>query len=264
MAAEATGPLPAMVTVRAPREELERSFAAIVNIQPVAWIADGLVCSPRAAPDLATAALANCPFTVDIADQALIWPRIEARLLAGWYLRGPEHAQGPRSSKELVQMPGEGFGPGGHVTTEMCLAALAHMPAAPALDVGCGSGILSQAWVHMTGREVLACDPDPATIDQAARSVEAAGLELKVSLRRALVQSLPAEDLAERVVLANLPASGHRALLSRLAAAPPGVVASGVHSSESHEILAAYRELGMRLVSASRRGRWRCWGLVAR
>lgn len=253
-----------MVMVRASREELERSFAAIVNIQPVAWIADGLVCSPRAAPDLAAAALANCPFAVEVADQVLVWPRTEARLLAGWYLRGPEHAHGPPSSKELVQAPGEGFGPGGHVTTEMCLAALARMPAAPALDVGCGSGILSQAWVHTTGSEVLACDPDPAAIDQAARSIEATGLELKVSLRHALVQSLPAEDLAGRVVLANLPAPGHRALLNRLAAAPPGVVASGVHGSESHEILDAYRELGMRVVSAGRRGRWRCWGLLAR
>jgi len=253
-----------MVTVRAPREELERSFGAIVGIQPVAWTADGLVCSPRAAPDIAAAALADCPFAVDIADQVPAWPRTEARLLAGWYLRGPEHAPGPRSSRELIQVPGEGFGPGGHATTVMCLAALARMPAAPALDVGCGSGLLSQAWVRVTGCEVLACDPDHGAIDQAARSLEAAGLEQKVFLRCALVQSLPVEDLAGRVVLANLSASGHRTLLDRLEVAPPGVVASGIYGPESREILDAYRELGMRVVSAAQRGRWRCWGLLAR
>jgi ribosomal protein L11 methylase PrmA len=264
MPAEATAPLPATVTIRASREDLERAFGAIAAIQPVAWLTDGLVCSPRAAPDLAHEALARCPFAVEMHEEIRAWPRTESRLLAGWYVRGPEHAPAPESSRELLQVPGDGFGPSWHPTTAMCLVALDRMPAAPALDAGCGSGLLSQAWARATGCNVLACDPDYAAIDHARRSAVAAGLADMVSFRRTAIEHVSAECLAGRVVLANLPAAGHYALLRRLPGAPPGVVASGIHGVDARAIRDAYRELGMRVVSGARAGRWRCWGLVAR
>ena len=67
-----------------------------------------------------------------------------------------------------------------------------------------------------------------------------------------------------RVLLANLPAQQHRSLLGRLMTPPPGVVASGIHGRDALMIRAGYQRLGMRVVSAARRGRWHCWGLVAR
>lgn len=231
-------------------------------MQPVFWTKDGLVCSPRVAPELAGPALESCPFEITSSQRIPGWPSPEARFLAGWYVRALEHAPGPIPSRELIQAPGDGFGPGGHATTAMCLAGLTRMPAGPALDVGCGSGLLSQAWVHMTGYRVVACDPNHAAIDQAARSLAAAGLEDRVLLQQALIQTLEIADLPHRVIFANLPAPGHRALIDRLSAAPSGVVASGIHGEHAREIVAGYRRLGMRVISAQRRGRWCCWGLV--
>jgi ribosomal protein L11 methylase PrmA len=53
-------------------------------------------------------------------------------------------------------------------------------------------------------------------------------------------------------------------LRDQLSSAPPGIVASGIHGEQAREVLSSYRGLGMRVVSGARRGRWCCWGLVAR
>lgn len=249
--------------MRGSREDLERAFGAIAEIQPVDWSAHGLICCPRAAPEVAADALSDCPFPVAASDEVHAWPQPEARMLAGWYVRGIEHVASPGRG-DLVQTTGDGFGPGGHATTAMCLSALHRMPAAPALDVGCGSGLLSQAWVHAKRESVLGCDPNHAAIAQARASVEAAGIASQVEFRQTRVQQLAETDFTGRVLLANLPAQQHRSLLGRLMTPPPGVVASGIHGRDALMIRAGYQRLGMRVVSAARRGRWHCWGLVAR
>ena len=98
-------------------------------------------------------------------------PGRPSRWLGGWYLRSPAHAPAPAGVRELVQAPGEGFGPAAHATTAMCLEGVEALPAGPALDAGCGSGLLAQAWARLGRGPVLACDLDPRALDQAARSL---------------------------------------------------------------------------------------------
>src|SRR5262249_59191842 len=54
--------LPAGLLVAGGRPALERAFGALAPLQPLEWTAAGLVCAPRAAPEIAAAALAACPF----------------------------------------------------------------------------------------------------------------------------------------------------------------------------------------------------------
>jgi ribosomal protein L11 methyltransferase len=183
-------------------------------------------------------------------------------MVSGWYRRSPSHVPAPPGQPELIQVPGEGFGPGSHPTTTMCLAGMAHLPRLPALDAGCGSGLLAQAWAQLSGRHVLACDPDPAAVAQTRCSVAAAGLERRISVVQALVETIASDRVLGRVILANMPSAGHHALIERLTQAPPGVVASGIHRADAAPVIDAYRTLGMRVVRAARRGRWHCWTMV--
>ena len=133
-------------------------------------------------------------------------------MVAGWYRRSPAHAAAPAGVRELVQAPGEGFGPADHATTAMCLEQLEDLPAADAVDVGCGSGLLCQAWVALGRGRVVACDLDGRAVDQTARSLAAAGRADQVTLRRGPIAALAAEEIAGRVLLANVPLPAHESL----------------------------------------------------
>jgi ribosomal protein L11 methyltransferase len=63
--------------------------------------------------------------------------------------------------------PGMAFGTGVHETTRLCIEALERFvqPGARVLDVGTGSGILSQAARLLGARKVYACDVDPVAVE---------------------------------------------------------------------------------------------------
>ena len=118
--------------------------------------------------------------------------------------------------------PGEGFGPAAHATTAMCLEALEALPAGPALDAGCGSGLLAQAWARLGRGPVLACDLDPRALDQAARSLAAAGLAGRVTLRRAALGALRPRRSPAGPCSPTSRLAAHRELLGRVGAAAGG------------------------------------------
>ena len=110
----------------------------------------------------------------------------------------------------------------------------------------------------------MACDLDPRALDQAARSLAAAGLAGRVALRRAALGALDAEAIADRVLLANVPAAAHRELLGRVGAPPRAALLSGLRPTEAPAVEAAYRALGLAPAGASGAGpafvrvwRWR-------
>jgi ribosomal protein L11 methyltransferase len=248
--------------VEADPAAIAAAFGALCALQPVRHGPEGLVCAPRAAPELAGPALARCPLPVREIASVPGWPDPPSALVAGWYRRSPAHAPAPAGVRELVQAPGEGFGPAGHATTAMCLEALERLPAGPALDAGCGSGLLAQAWARLGRGPVLACDLDPRALDQAARSLADAGLAGWVRLRRAPVEALAGEDLGGRVLLANLPAGAHRALVARPGAPPAAAVLSGLRPHEAGELARAWRARGLAVVTEARRGGFSCLTLV--
>ena len=146
----------------------------------------------------------------------------------------------------------------------MCLEQLERLPAADAVDVGCGSGLLCQAWVALGRGRVLACDLDGRALDQAARSLAAAGRDDRVTLRRGPIAALAARELAGRVLLANVPLPAHESLLARVGAPPRAVVLSGLRPGQVPAVVAAYRALGLEILAEDERGGFGAVSLVAR
>ena len=134
------------------------------------------MCAPRCAPEAAAAALPAFPGRRSRSRGAGLAGPAGGDAWRGWYRRSPRHLAAPAGVRELVQVPGEGFGPIDHATTAMCLHALEGLPPGPAVDAGCGSGLLAQAWAALGRGPVLAVDVDPHAARHAAASAAAAGL----------------------------------------------------------------------------------------
>ena len=253
--------LPPGLLVAVPPERLGASFAALCPLQPVRMEVDGLVCAPRCSPEAARAALASCPFPTRPLDEVPAWPEPPAAMLAGWYRRSPAHLAAPAGVRELVQAPGEGFGPGDHPTTAMCLAALEGLGPGTALDAGCGSGLLAQAWAALGRGPAIALDVDPRAVDHARRSLAAAGRAAAVELRQGPIQSLDADDIAGRTLLANVPLEAHHALLAGVGR-PAAVVLSGIRPAASAALRGAWRARGLRPDGEWERGGFVCLRMV--
>lgn len=222
----------------------------------------GLICAPRSAPEITRTALRHCPLPLEELATVPGWPQPAAAVVAGWYRRGPRHAPAPPGVRELVQVDGEGFGPAGHATTAMCLALLRLMPPGPALDAGCGSGLLSQAWAASGYGPVVGCDLDGHALTQAHDSAAIAGLDTLIEFRRIGLERIDGRLLRGRVLLANVPVQAHRALIERIAEPPPGVVLSGLRVNQVGAIVDRYRALGLRQVRLSYAGRFCASALV--
>ena len=255
-------PLPAGLLVETETARLARIFGAICDLQPVALRADGVACAPRAAPERAAAALARLPLPTRALRLAPGRPDPPSALVAGFYRRSPGHLPAPDGWLELVQAPGPAFGPGDHSTTTAALSTLRVLPPGPALDAGCGSGLLGLAWARLSRGPVLAVDADPAACRQARASVRASGLADWIRVEHRRLEALSSEALRGHTVLANLPRSGHEALLVRLPAPPPAAVLAGLRPAELAPVLGAYRRLGLRVVAMARAGGHRCATLI--
>lgn len=238
-------PLPAGLLVRADPATIASHFTALIGLQPVRHMPEGLVCAPRVDPEGARAAMAGCPLPLEELAAVPGWPDPPAARVAGWYRRSPTHAPAPAGVRELIQPPGEGFGPLGHATTAMCLAMFAHLPAGPAFDAGCGSGLLAQAWAADGRGAVAGCDLDPRAVAQARAGIALAGLADRVRLERRALEGLDADELAGGVLLANVPAGAHHALLGATTAAPRAAVLSGLRPDETTPVIAAWAARGM-------------------
>ena len=254
--------LPPGLAVTVSRDALAQGWPHLCPLQPVRREDDVVVCAPRSAPEAARAALAACPFPARPLAEVPGWPDPPAAMIAGWYRRSPAHLAAPAGVRELVQAAGEGFGPGDHPTTTMCLAALEGLPGGPALDVGCGSGLLAQAWAALGRGPTIALDVDPRAVDQARRSLAAAGRAGAVEVRRAPIESLAAADLAGRALLANVPEEAQRALLARVSGPPSAIVLSGIRPGAAGALRDAWQALGLRPDGAWERGGFACLRMV--
>ncbi len=136
------------------------------------------------------------------------------RCASGRLWIGPPWEEPPADADAIVVDPGRAFGTGGHATTRLCLELLADLERGSLLDVGCGSGVLSIAAARLGFAPVVALDHDPAALEATARNAAANAVELEVLLADALVDPLPAADVA----VANISRT-HRAAR----AAAPGI-----------------------------------------
>jgi len=193
----------------------------------------------------------------------------------------------PRSAAalDIVIDPGRAFGTGAHATTRLCLELLLELPVAfgatgssgpaaaardwpaggfAAVDLGCGSGVLSIAAAGLGRAPVLALDHDPLAIEATLANATVNAVAGKLEARRFDLRSEPVP--AAPLVLANLLAPLLRdwcwQLASRSAELPAQVIASGLLAGEADDASEAFAAVG--LLEAERRERdgWAALRLV--
>ncbi|MDP9170905.1 MAG: 50S ribosomal protein L11 methyltransferase [Acidobacteriota bacterium] len=108
----------------------------------------------------------------------------------------------PPGRIRIVINAGLAFGTGAHETTRLCLEALERhiKPRATLVDVGTGSGILSEAAVKLGAGRAIASDTDPQATAVAKENFERAGVGVPVFTGSA--DSLA--DASADVIVANI------------------------------------------------------------
>ena len=150
------------------------------------------------------------------------------RTVGGRLWVGPPWETPPAGVPAVVIDPGQAFGTGSHATTLLCLELLLEQPPGPALDLGCGSGVLALAAARLGHAPVLACDDDPVAVEVAAENAGRNGCAVQVWECDALYDELPkAIDLW----LANLQLAPLQELAWR-PDLPPRLIVSGLLAGE--------------------------------
>jgi ribosomal protein L11 methyltransferase len=160
-------------------------------------------------------------------------PETVGRLWIGppWWPQ-PASGDSPRTSGDsplrVVIDPGRAFGTGGHGSTRAALELLQQLDPQPALDLGCGSGVLSIAAAKLGFTVVAALDVDPLAVGAAAENAARNGIALEITRADVLADPLPSAPLW----IANLELGLLRRLLER-PDLPPLILASGLLAPET-------------------------------
>jgi ribosomal protein L11 methyltransferase len=163
------------------------------------------------------------PVEPDWADR---WREFHRPVVAGGlWVGAPWHR--PRDPSVVID-PGRAFGTGAHGSTRAALELLRLLPRSPALDLGCGSGVLAIAACRLGFRPVTAYDLDPLAVEAARDNARRNGVELEVGLRDVLLEPLPPAPLW----IANLELAPLERLLAR-GDAPEAVLVSGLLASQT-------------------------------
>lgn len=144
----------------------------------------------------------------------------------------------------VVIEPGRAFGTGNHATTLGCLTllerSLGHRPAAWALDIGTGTGILAIAAAVLGVPMVSALDTDPDAVAAAMGNVARNGLDGRIECRLGSPEDFPGPPAP--LILANLLAPTHRSVAAhyrRLSLPGAHLVLGGILADERQDVLDA-------------------------
>lgn len=139
----------------------------------------------------------------------------------------PQPASGAGPQVVVID-PGRAFGTGGHGSTRAALELLQRLEPSPALDLGCGSGVLAIAAAKL-GFGPLGCfDLDPLAVGATEENAERNGVDLRVAQTDVLADPLPGAPLW----IANLELGLLRRLLERTDL-PARILVSGLLGAET-------------------------------
>jgi ribosomal protein L11 methyltransferase len=161
--------------------------------------------------------------------------------------------------------PSMAFGTGSHPTTRLCMELLETtvQPGKPAIDVGCGSGILSIGAVKMGASRVLAVDIDNAAIRSTKENAQANGVLDYIETGLGSVKEIHAGRFSLRqapLVLANILAPVIIRLfgdgLDELLQKGGKMVLSGILAEQAPEVIEAAEKKGLKYLELRQMGDW--------
>ena len=127
---------------------------------------------------------------------------------------GPPWVDPPPDGTTVVIEPGRAFGTGAHPTTQLCIELLLELEPGSAVDLGCGSGVLSVVAAKLGFDPVLALDSDEHAVAATRANAEANGVDVTASTGDVFRVDVPQTDLA----IANITRPTLEALAPRLRA----------------------------------------------
>ena len=198
--------------------------------------------------------------TVDDSDWKDNWKQFYKPIEIGSRLVVAPAWEDHQTDKKLLKIdPGMAFGTGSHETTSLCLEYLHNedLKNKRVLDVGCGSGILSQAAVLLGAFSACGCDIDLAAVTSAKANAKLNGLEDKVTYYQGdLIDKI--HDKFE-VVVANIVADIVMALTNDIGKVicDNGVfISSGIIVERVSEVSAHIEKCGFEILEIRERRGW--------
>ncbi len=178
-----------------------------------------------------------------------------------------ETLSAPTDRTVFVINPGMSFGTGSHHTTRLCLERLETYikPGMEVLDLGCGSGILSQVALLLGAKSATAVDIDPNAAKIARENAERNGIgeeNYRVFAGNVLTDEELQKTIGDRqydLVLANIVADVIIALapsISPLLKDGGTYITSGIITDRGDEVLETYENESLTLTNKAQSGDW--------
>jgi ribosomal protein L11 methyltransferase len=156
------------------------------------------------------------------------WREYHRPVRVGRVWVGPPWWEAPGGPHVVVIDPGRAFGTGGHGSTRAALELLQRLQPGPALDLGCGSGVLAIAAAKLGFGPLRGYDLDPLAVSAAAENAARNDVAIEVVRADVLADPLPEAPLW----IANLELHLLERLLRR-PDLPPLILASGLLDPET-------------------------------
>lgn len=178
-------------------------------------------------------------------------------------IRAPHH-EAVEGVVEVIVAPQMSFGSGHHETTRMmCRAIMATQCRGTALDVGCGTGVLSIAALRCGAERVDAVDIDPWSVESARHSTQLNALEGRIEVVEGTVDIFATRKYD--MVMANINRNiivGDLATYVAVLNAGGTLLLSGFLSEDVASIVEAAEGYGLVQKGAYEDGDWRCLTFV--
>lgn len=174
-------------------------------------------------------------------------------------IRAPHH-EAVEGVIEVIVAPQMSFGSGHHETTRMmCRAIMATACQGSAVDVGCGTGVLSIVALKCGAKHVDAVDIDPWSVESACNSAELNDLGERISVVEGTVEifannsyDMVMANINRNIILGDL--ATYVAILN-----PGGrMLLSGFLAEDVAPIVEAVTGYGLSHIATLEDGEWRC------
>lgn len=168
----------------------------------------------------------------------------------------------PKAGEKIIDIdPGMAFGTGTHETTRMCINAIEkYMNKGDSLiDIGCGSGILSIAAVHLGAEKVIAVDLDKLAVKVSKENVDLNGFSNTIDVRYGDLTDVI--DEKADVIVANIIADIIAKLSENIADFIKDggyFISSGIINDKKDFVISKLKENNFDIIEEKNDGEWNC------